>query len=126
MRELTNKQIIDSGMAFVLLTSGIGFLTDNKKLWLLSLVLLLINMTKPKIFHFPAIGWFKFSEMLGAVSSRIILSIIFFFVLLPIAFLKRTFSSEDNLKLKEWKKDNRSVFVERNHQFEAKDLTTPF
>lgn len=124
--QISNKQIVDAGMAFILLSSGIGFIIDNKKLWATSLVLLLINMTAPKLFTLPAKCWFKFSEILGGITSRVILSLVFFLVLLPIATLKKMFSSEDSLKLKEWKKSNASVFVVRDHEYKKTDLISPF
>lgn len=37
-------------------------------------------------------GWLKFSELLGAVMSRVVMTLIFFFFLTPIALLYRLFN----------------------------------
>ncbi|HOW52559.1 MAG TPA: SxtJ family membrane protein [bacterium] len=37
-------------------------------------------------------GWLKFSEVLGAVMSRLIMTLIFFFFLTPLAFVYRLFN----------------------------------
>ena len=37
-------------------------------------------------------GWLKFSEVLGAVMSRVVMTLIFFFFLTPIALLYRLFN----------------------------------
>ncbi len=37
-------------------------------------------------------GWLKFSELLGALMSRLIMSLIFFFFLTPLAFVYRIFN----------------------------------
>lgn len=37
-------------------------------------------------------GWLKLSELLGAIMSRVIMTLIFFFFLTPLAFLYRLFN----------------------------------
>ena len=65
-------------------------------------------------------GWMGLSHAIGGVMSKVILSIIFFFTLVPMAMLKRLFSKQDTLQLK--RKSKGSYFVERNHTYEPKDL----
>lgn len=126
MDHVSNKKITDAGMAFVLLSSGIGFLLNNKQLWLVSLFLLLLNMTIPKVFKYPSIFWYKFSEILGVVSSTIILTVIFYLVLFPISFFKRAVSKKDELNLKSWKNGEKSTFTNRDHTYTPEDLINPY
>lgn len=63
-------------------------------------------------------AWFKLAEIMGFFSSKILLTIVFFIFLAPVAFLARIFST-DKLKLK---KGGESYYVERNQSFQAKDL----
>jgi hypothetical protein len=65
-------------------------------------------------------AWLWIGEKIGAVMSRVILSIVFIFFLTPIAVLYRTFGSEKNKD----KKD--SYFKERNHTYAASDLEKIF
>ena len=63
--------------------------------------------------------WFKIALGLGWVNSRILLSIIYFVFLLPIAWLSRLFT-KDPLSLR---KDKRAtLFVTRDHLYTGKDL----
>ncbi|MFK7810026.1 MAG: SxtJ family membrane protein [Saprospiraceae bacterium] len=62
--------------------------------------------------------WFQLAEVLGWINSRILLSLIFFLVLTPIALLHRIFSSNP-LQLKN---DSDSTFVDKNHRFNKEDL----
>lgn len=62
--------------------------------------------------------WFKLAHMLGFVNSRILLSIIFFLILFPISLLQKLFGGNPAFK----KGKQNSNYVERNHQYEAKDL----
>ena len=64
--------------------------------------------------------WMKLAEGMGWIMSKVILTIVFYIFLFPIAMLQRVFTKNDSLKLK--KSSGDSYFVERNHTYEAKDL----
>ncbi|GAB3510918.1 SxtJ family membrane protein [Emticicia fontis] len=64
--------------------------------------------------------WLKFAEILGRVNSTVLLSLIFFIFLTPIALLMRIFKKGDALKLK--KPATASAYDERNHTYVKKDL----
>lgn len=64
-------------------------------------------------------AWFKIALALGWVNSRIILSIVYFVFLMPIAWLSRWFT-KDPLALKKEKRS--TLFVDRNHLYTGKDL----
>jgi len=53
------------------------------------LVLLFSGLLVPRVLVFPRKGWMKLAEGLGFISSRIILSLVFFLVLTPIGLIKR-------------------------------------
>ncbi|WP_254154426.1 SxtJ family membrane protein [Chryseosolibacter indicus] len=63
--------------------------------------------------------WFRIAIGLGWVNSRILLSIIFFFFLMPMAWFSRRFS-KDSLNLK--RKNAASLFNTRNHKYRKEDL----
>lgn len=63
--------------------------------------------------------WFKIALGLGWVNSRILLSIIYFIFLMPLAWLSRLFT-KDPLALK--KKTRETLFVTRDHLYTGKDL----
>ena len=68
-------------------------------------------------------GWIAFilqqiTRVLGYVNARVLLSLVFFIILVPLAFLQRMFK-KDVLQLK---RPTKSMYKERNHLFEPKDL----
>ncbi|MBN8577722.1 MAG: hypothetical protein J0L66_12325 [Cytophagales bacterium] len=63
--------------------------------------------------------WLKLAHVLGWINSKILLSIIFFLFLLPIAILSRLFT-KDPLKLKG--REMKSLFADRNHLYSKEDL----
>ncbi len=65
-------------------------------------------------------GWYKLAEILGAINGRILLSLIFFVILFPVAVMSRIGKKKNPLGLKN---DNQaSAFTERNHLYTPKDL----
>lgn len=63
--------------------------------------------------------WLKLAMALGWINSRILLSIVFFVFLLPIAWISRLFV-KDPLQLK--KKTGATVYANRDHVYTKKDL----
>lgn len=77
---------------------------------------------------FPAAGkwmvniWFRLAEVLGKINGFILLSLIYFLILTPVALLHRIFA-KDPLRLK-----NRtgSGYHDRNHSYQGADLKNPW
>ena len=68
-------------------------------------------------------AWNKLSEILGTISSTILLSLLFFFILSPIALMYRLLK-KDKSKIK--RNNAKSMFIQRNYQYTAKDLEYPW
>lgn len=86
---------------------------------ILSLVLLFIALFIPSLSKLISSYWMKLAELIGGVVSKIILSLIFIIVLIPISFLYKLFNrKEDALQLKKkdagyWKETN-TIFTPEN------------
>jgi len=63
--------------------------------------------------------WGRIAHILGTFNSYVLLSVVFFIFLTPVAFLYRL-TRKDTLKLKAQKLG--TVYEERNHLYVAKDL----
>jgi multisubunit Na+/H+ antiporter MnhG subunit len=124
-RTITTDQAKDTGMAMVLICLLIAFFGGKQYFYGLAILLLLINMICPKVFRPAAKIWFGFSHLLGSVMSRIILSVIFLVLVLPVGVYRRAIG-KDSLQLKKWKKDNASVFRIREHEFTSEDIKHPY
>ncbi|MDR9415209.1 MAG: SxtJ family membrane protein [Gracilimonas sp.] len=67
-------------------------------------------------------GWYKLAEGLGWFNSRVLLSLVYFLIVTPIALLFRLFGN-DPLRLK----DNKgSLFEFRVHTYKKEDLENPW
>jgi hypothetical protein len=125
MKKITKDQSRDTGMAVVLLFLLIFASKKREGYLVAAMVLHVINMAVPQIYRPAAVLWLGFSDLLGAVMSRVLLSIVFFAVVTPIAIFRRL-AGKDSLKLRAFKAGKDSVMVERNHTFIGRDLERPY
>jgi hypothetical protein len=101
------------------LVLGFVFATYQKYFIYVATSLGIIFVALPFVGNLIVKLWFKLAELLGWVNSRLILSLVFFLFLSPIAFIYRL-ATKNPLNL--GKTTDKSIFVERNHNYTAKDL----
>jgi len=90
-----------------------------KKIYLLiALLFILIGVVSPFLSSKISWVWLKFAELLGSVMSKVILSVIYFVFLVPIAMVYRL-TQKNPLFLK--RRDD-TYYTERNKQYAPKDV----
>ena len=124
-KQISKKQASDAGMAAVLILLLIGLFTTNDIYYKIAIPVLVINMTIPMIFYPFAVLWFGCSQLLGTIMSKLILTIVYVFMVIPVGVFRRLMG-KDALHLSEFKKSKNSVMHSRNYNFSAKDIENPF
>lgn len=119
------QKAVDTGMALTLICLITALVTHRPGWVALATGLLVLNMTAPMVFGPASKLWFGLSAVLGAVMSRLILTLVFFLVLTPMGLARRAMG-KDALKLAAFKTGAGSVFVTRTGAFTPADLKTPF
>ncbi len=124
IKTLENVTEADRAKAQLVIVTGllvIYFIFKSRYPWMLyaATVVGVLCIAIPMVGEWIVKGWFKLAVILGAINGRILLSIIFFIFLTPIAFFSRM-GRKNPLSLKSEGKD--SAFTERNHLYTAKDL----
>ena len=66
-------------------------------------------------------AWLALGQLLNRISTTILLTLVFFLIVLPIGLIRRI-SGADPLRLKEFKKSRRSALFTRNHTYTQTDL----
>jgi len=122
---ITKSQAKDTGMAMVLILIILGFYFENLSYFKYALAGLLISMIFPMAFKYVAIVWLGVSTFMGTIMSKLILSVIFFTIVLPVALFRRLLG-KDSLKLKQFKKDTSSVMITRNMTFAKEHIEKPY
>ncbi len=123
--DMNKDQCKDTGMAMVLILLLIGYFTKTIAYYHTATIALLVTMTIPRLFYPIAIFWFGLSNVMGAVMSKVILSLVFILVVVPIGIFRKVIG-KDAMMLKSWKKGTASVMKVRNHTFTAEDLEKPY
>jgi len=113
----------DAGMAYGLLLILLGFFFKDWNYFGAAGALLFVTMASPKLLKYPAIIWFKGSEILGSLTSKILLTLIFYFIISPVAVVLKVLG-KDHLKLTGH--DSASAFIDRRKLIQAQDLKDPF
>ena len=124
-KKITKKQATDSGMAIVLILLLIGFFTGNTLYYKIAIPFLVINMIYPMAFFYFGIFWFGLSQLIGTIVSKILLSLVYFLIVLPMALL-RLLMRKDPMLMKQWKKSKKSVMQLRKQKFKAEDIIHPY
>jgi len=125
LKKIAKDQSRDTGMAMVLLLLLVFASRKREGYLIAAIALQVVNMAVPQVFKPVAVVWLGFSELMGAVMSRILLAIVFFAVVTPVAIFRRL-AGKDSLKLRAFKANKDSVMVERNHTFIGRDLERPY
>jgi len=124
-KKLSVENCKDAGLALVLISLICYQVWKLEILILLAIIFLVVAMTYPPIFKPFARFWFALSTALGTVVSKVILSVLFFVIVMPIGLARRVLG-KDSMQIKGWKKGKESVFRARDHRFTAKDLEHPY
>ena len=122
---ITPNQVKDSGMVLVLICLILWFPLKNEFTVIAAVGFLLVDMTMPILFKPFAWFWFSVSRIIGAIVSKIILSILFYTLVTPVGLVRRLLGKDD-LQLGSFKKATSSVFIKRDHSYTGTDLLNPF
>jgi polyferredoxin len=103
--------------AFLLL---LALVTHRQWLSWLALALLVIGLFVPPLARPLTSGWLKLSTVIGTFNSKVILTLVFYGFLTPLAFLYRLMG-KDPLQLRD-PAGRESFYSERNHTYSRGDL----
>jgi hypothetical protein len=115
----------DTGLALVLALLIAELSWPQPWLTPVAALVLVVAMSVPTVFRPLAVVWFALSRAMGAVSSRILLTIVFFALVLPVGLVLRLFG-KDPLRLRQFKRGHHSVMTVRDHTVTARDLVHPY
>jgi hypothetical protein len=115
---MSKTKIVETALV---LTTGflvIYFIFKKPVFLFLALGFGLIGIFLPAIARFIAIAWFKLADVLNFVVSKIVLGMVYFVILFPIAFIYKSLG-KDKMNF-ENKED--TVWIVRNKKYEAADI----
>ena len=105
----------------VIVTGFIVLFAITKRIVFIDIALgvALLSLLFPYVGDLIVKGWYKLSDILGWVNSRIILSLMYFLFLTPISICYRLFTKKG---LNNKPKDVSSFYFVRNHKYTKEDI----
>jgi len=125
LKGIGKEQAKDTGMILVLACLMLHYIGYNDRFLTAGIMLLLIDLVWPSCFKPIARLWFGLSHLLGAVTSKVFLTLVFLLLVTPIGLARRIIGS-DPMQLKKWKRDRSSVFQVRDHLIRREDIEKPY
>lgn len=122
MGQKSNTAAYQAALTVVLFLLIIFMISGQRYFMIAALIVGLLALLSKTLNGWIDLTWGKVIAALGFINAHILLSIIFFALLTPLAFFYRLFTG-DRLKLKG---GSDSYFEERNHTYESKDLQNPW
>ncbi len=123
-KSISKKEASDTGMALVLISLLLGYYV-NIIFFRIAIPLLIMNMTFPKFYYPFAFIWLGVTNLIGAIVSKIILSLIYIVFVVPVGIIRRLMG-RDSLNLTTFKKSKSSVMITRDDNFSPKGLENPY
>lgn len=124
-KKVSDKENIEFGIVAIMVMGVLALITKHSYYLVVIIVLSLVTLTVPVLFYPFTIVWFGISRMLGAISSRLMLTVIFFLVVTPVGVFRRI-AGRDSMKLRQFSKGKESVMVVRDHNYLPEDLEHTF
>ena len=119
---MTRRNRIESIAAILLLLLLIGrWQRSWVYVWVAGCLLLLCYVW-PGCARWLSAAWMKFGKAIGAVTGRILLSVIFLFIVIPVGFIAR-WRNKLNIRLKPGGQTN---FKDRDHIYSEGDFRHPW
>jgi hypothetical protein len=122
---VTRQQCSDAGMAASLILLLAGIFTGRILYYHLAVPALVINMIIPRFWYPFAIVWYGLAGLMGDVVSRMLLTMVYFVLVLPVGLIRKQ-AGRDGLKLRMFRKSDASVMTRRDHMYVPADLEKPF
>lgn len=122
---VTKKQSAEFGLLTILLALFRTLYIPDRNWIVLAFILTLLTMIVPSVFYPFAVVWAALSKILNAISSRIMMGLVFFVIVVPVGLVRKWMGS-DPLKIKQFKKGRESVMTPRDHVYTGKDLDNTF
>ena len=122
MRPKDNQKPYEVVLSIVCLCIILYLISRNHYFAVAGLVVGMLTLLSDKLRDAVVVAWSKVLLIVGKINGFVLLSLVFFLVLTPIAFFYRLFN-KDSLAL-EPKGD--SYFAVRDHTFTGEDLTNPW
>jgi len=120
VRVITRRQELETVAVLAVFMLVLAWLTHRYAYVVAALLFVAATLSIRPLANRVARIWLRFAELLAVVNSRIILTLLFFLVLSPVALVYRLFAKKPLMIQRQ--KGTTSYYCERDHLFGKEDL----
>lgn len=91
---MTRNKVLETLLAFMIMLGILFWYTKNPWCLLAALVLGLTGLLFKKLAEYICLLWSKLTHIIGAVVNKVVLTIVFIFILIPLSFLSKAFKKK--------------------------------
>ena len=119
---MTREKALETILVLTLASTIAGLWFDKELFFFIAVGLLASVLISESLGKLIASGWLLFAHYFGIVMNYVIMFLIFYLALCPLAFFQRVFGHNHILR----KREGHSHYVTRNHLFNKKDIEKPW
>lgn len=123
MARPTEKQVRESVLVIAIGFAVLYFLAHKPWMAFVALIVASAGLFIPVLAEWITIAWLKLAHLLGWINGRILLSVIFFLVLTPIALLRRAMKRDP---MRTMDREAASHWTVRDHTYAPADIEKPW
>ncbi len=125
MKKISIRPCLETALVVIFILA-ITAVWSKKGFWVYPIIAVsLLAMTLPKAFRPFAFCWFSLAKILGAISSKIILTVVFLLIVFPIGALRRVIGKDD-MRILDKNMTIETGFIDRGHMYDRSDFEKPF
>ncbi len=113
------KKHIETALVLVLALGVVFWITKNPSWLIAGGVLGVIGLFIPVLAKLIHDGWMKLAQVLGFVMSKVLLSLVYFIVVLPMSLFARLFGGKNGVRLKPGAE---SYYIKREFTYDPKSI----
>lgn len=122
---ISRRQNTEVGIVIVLVLLMTGLITSEIVWYKTCVLVLLLSVLCPVVYTPVSWLWFGLARIVERLFSTILLTLVFYLVVTPVALLRRCVA-KDTLRLRCFKKQKDSVFLVTDKKYTKEDLDKQF
>lgn len=113
-----NRKHIETIIVLTIALVAAGWFTKKQQWYWVAAIFAAVSLALPPLARYIHIAWMKLAEAIGYVMNKVLLSIVFIIVVIPLGIFSRL-TGKNSIRLK---KGGDSYFRTRNHTYTKTDL----
>jgi Saxitoxin biosynthesis operon protein SxtJ len=113
-----NRKHIETIIVLTIALAALGWFTKKQQWYWVAVIFAIVALAVPPLAKYIHMGWMKLAQAIGFVMNKVLLTVVFIVIVIPLGILSRI-TGKNSIRLQ---KDATSYFKTRNHTYTKADL----